>query len=45
MTWTQIGPFPDGSLDEVTTLDGDKDVFGTVYVGWAGSSYAYGVIE
>lgn len=41
-TWDKIGDFPLGSLDTITTIDGDKDEFGTVYVGFAGSGYAYG---
>lgn len=41
-TWDRIGEFPIGSLDAVTTIDGDKNVYGTVYVGFAGSGYAYG---
>jgi hypothetical protein len=43
-TWTQIGDFPLGSLDDVTAVEGDKNVYGTVYVGFAGSGYAYGTI-
>jgi hypothetical protein len=42
-TWTQIGNFLLGSLDQVVTIDGDKNVYGTVYVGFSGSGYAYGV--
>jgi photosystem II stability/assembly factor-like uncharacterized protein len=41
-SWTRIGDFPTGSLDEVKTLDGDKTTYGIVYVGFAGSGYAYG---
>jgi len=41
-TWTRVGPeYPLGSLDAVKTIDGDKDELGTVYVGFAGSGYAY----
>jgi photosystem II stability/assembly factor-like uncharacterized protein len=42
-TWVQIGDFPLGNLDNVTTIDGDKNVFGTVYIGFSGSGYAYGL--
>ncbi len=42
----QAGPrsrgFPAGSLDLVTAVDGDKDVFGRVYLGFEGSSWIYG---
>lgn len=41
-TWRQIGDYPLGSLDFVKTIDGDKNTYGTVYVGFAGSGYAYG---
>ena len=42
-SWTQIADFPTGSLDEVKAVEGDKNTFGTVYVGFSGSGYAYGV--
>ena len=38
-----IGGFPLGSLDEVKAVEGDKNVYGTVYAGFSGSGYAYGV--
>jgi photosystem II stability/assembly factor-like uncharacterized protein len=44
-SWVQVADFPLGSLDGITTIDGDKQVYGTVYVGFGGSGYAYGVIE
>ena len=39
-SWTQIGPFPDGSLNTIRTISGDPNVFGEVYVGFTGSGYA-----
>jgi hypothetical protein len=42
-SWIQIGDFPVGNLDNVTAVEGDMNVYGTVYVGFAGSGYAYGV--
>ena len=39
-SWTQIGTFPDGSLDQIKTISGDPNVFGQVYVGFCGSGYA-----
>ena len=39
-SWTQIGTWPNGSLDEIKTISGDPNVFGKVYVGFAGSGYA-----
>jgi photosystem II stability/assembly factor-like uncharacterized protein len=44
-SWTQIGEWPMGSLDEIKTVEGDKDVYGTVYVGFSGSGYAYGALD
>jgi hypothetical protein len=44
-TWTQIGEWPMGSLDEIKTVEGDKDVYGTVYVGFSGSGYGYGALD
>ena len=42
-SWTQIGTFPLDSLDDVKAIDGDKNVQNLVYLGFAGSGYAYGV--
>jgi photosystem II stability/assembly factor-like uncharacterized protein len=39
-TWTQIGPWPNGNLDQVVTICGDPNVYNRVYVGFAGSGYA-----
>jgi photosystem II stability/assembly factor-like uncharacterized protein len=39
-TWTQIGEFPGGSLDYIRTISGDPNN-GNVYIGFAGSGYAY----
>jgi len=44
-SWVKIADFPLGSLDSVPTIDGDKNVYGTVYVGFGGSGYAYGSLE
>jgi uncharacterized protein (DUF2141 family) len=41
-SWTQVGDRPLGSLDEIKAVEGDKNVYGTVYVGFAGSGYAVG---
>jgi len=40
-SWTQIGTYPTGSLDEIKTISGDPNVFGKVYIGFAGGGYAY----
>ena len=40
-SWTQIGRYPMGSLDQIATISGDMDDFGQVYVGFAGTGYVY----
>jgi photosystem II stability/assembly factor-like uncharacterized protein len=40
--WRRIGRFAVGSLDQVTVMEGDPDVFGRVYLGYKGSGWAYG---
>ncbi len=42
-SWVQIGDFPLGSLDHIDAVEGDKNVYGTVYVGFGGFGYAYGI--
>ena len=39
---SRIGRFPVGSLDQVTVMAGDPDVFGRVYLGFKGSGWVYG---
>ena len=40
-SWTQIGTQPAGELDQITTISGDPNTYGQVYVGFAGGGYAY----
>ena len=40
-SWTMIGDYPNGSLDPIRTIAGDPNIYGQVYVGFAGSGYAY----
>ena len=40
-SWTQIGTYPTGDLNEIKTISGDSNLYGQVYVGFAGSGYAY----
>ncbi|RYG14110.1 MAG: hypothetical protein EON92_03330 [Burkholderiales bacterium] len=42
VSWQRVGTFPVGSLDQVTVMAGDPDVFGKVYLGYKGSGWAYG---
>lgn len=41
-TWDKIGTYPLEIFDWIDALDGDKEVFGKVYVGFAGAGFAYG---
>ena len=40
-SWTLLGTYPNGDLDLVKTISGNPNVYGQVYVGFAGSGYAY----
>lgn len=40
--WQQIGTFPLGIYDYVDDIDGDKDVFGKVYLAFTSAGFAYG---
>ena len=40
-TWTQIGTYPVGTLDNITTISGDPNIYGQVYIGLAGDGFAY----
>jgi hypothetical protein len=39
--WTKIGDYPLGSYDLITCVEGDANSYGTVYVGFSGSGWAY----
>jgi hypothetical protein len=41
-SWTQVGIWPVGSLDHVKAVEGDKNTYGKVYLGFSGSGFAYG---
>ncbi len=41
-SWHRIAEYP-LTVDWVSSISGDVNTFGTVYIGFAGSSYAYGV--
>gem|GEM_PF-2032472 len=41
-TWEKIGDFPNGLLSPATTIAGDLELFGRVYVGIGGNSFVYG---
>jgi hypothetical protein len=40
-SWTLFGDYPLGNFDLVKTLDGDANVWGKCYVGFAGSGFVY----
>jgi hypothetical protein len=40
--WERLVDFPLRSLDQVTVIEADKDVFGRVYLGYKGSGWIYG---
>jgi photosystem II stability/assembly factor-like uncharacterized protein len=41
-TWERIGAYPLGIFDNVDAMDGDKDVFGKVYICFTGAGFVYG---
>ncbi len=41
-SWQRLVDFPVGSLDQVTAIGADPDVFGRVYIGYKGSGYMWG---
>lgn len=41
-SWQRLAEFPLGSLDQVTTVGADPDVFGRVYLGYKGSGWIWG---
>lgn len=40
--WEKIATYPLGIYDQINAIDGDKDVFGKVYMGFSGSGFTYG---
>lgn len=44
-TWDRIGIWPLGIFDWIDAMDGDKDTFGKVYIGFTSSGFAYGAEE
>jgi hypothetical protein len=41
-SWQRLADFPVGTLDNVTAVGADPDVFGRVYLGYQGSSWIWG---
>lgn len=42
LSWSRLAEFPIGTLDQVTVVGADPNVFGRVYVGYKGSGWRYG---
>jgi len=40
-SWTNMGTYPSGELDLISTISGDPNNYGAVYVGFSGGGYAY----
>ena len=40
-SWTNIGTFPLGETNHITTISGDPNHYGEVYIGFHGGGYAY----
>ena len=45
ITWDKIGGYPLGIFDFIDAMDGDKEVFGQVYICFSGSGFAYGKLS
>jgi Big-like domain-containing protein/putative peptidoglycan binding protein len=41
-TWTQIGTWPLNSIDYISSITGDINTYGRVYVGFTGTGFEYG---
>jgi photosystem II stability/assembly factor-like uncharacterized protein len=41
LDWVDIDQWPNGSFDQVTTIAGDPEVYGRVYIGFNGSSVVW----
>ena len=41
-TWVALGANPLNSIDQITTVEGDANTYGKVYIGFLGSGFAYG---
>lgn len=42
MTWSQIGEYPLGIFDWIDAMDGDKEVFGKIYLAFSSTGLAVG---
>ncbi len=44
-TWDKITDYPLGIFDTIDAIDGDKDVFGQVYLTFTSTGFAYGKVK
>jgi photosystem II stability/assembly factor-like uncharacterized protein len=45
-TWVKLsGQFVNNSMDQVVVVEGDNNAYGTVYIGFNGSGFAYGTLH
>src|SRR5262249_37421634 len=46
LTWVKLSDkFINNSQDQVRVVEGDNNVYGTVYIGFGGSGFAYGALQ
>jgi hypothetical protein len=45
VTWTQVGPWPMGWLDDVSVIKASPDTYGNIYVAAVGSGYYFGTLN
>lgn len=41
-SWDRVAQYPLGIFDAVMVIAGDPEIYGRVYIGWSGNSFAYG---
>ncbi|WP_140982395.1 WD40/YVTN/BNR-like repeat-containing protein [Bradyrhizobium guangdongense] len=44
-TWVNLTTWPINSLDRIKAIEGDSNTYGTVYIAFGGSGYAYGRLQ
>ena len=42
VSWVSLGANPLNSIDQITCVEGDANTYGTVYIGFQGSGFAFG---
>ena len=44
-SWSSLGKYPNNVIDAIGVINGDMNAYGTVYVGFRGSGFAYGKLQ